>query len=104
MPRKANLNAIGAARRHRARSLTQVIPVRSTGAIPPGYVPFRVHSPSMVDKAQVLSHRFLKPMFAQADESDADRVEAYWVHVSILPELAMWSRYRVFSDSEVEGR
>lgn len=88
-------------KRVRQRPLTQVIRVGTAQQIPSGYFRIGVQNACIYSKVHVLSHRELKPIFVEAEESHAAGPLAYWAHGSILPELAAWLEGREFSWAEL---
>ena len=87
----------------RDRELTETIRITSRESIPEGYRRIPVPSSALYGKAQVLSSRYLKPIFVETALEDESRRVAFWVHSSIVSELSEWIQRRIFSDDEILG-
>jgi hypothetical protein len=83
------------------RPLTQTIRVGSADEVPVGYRRIQLHSPAIFAKVQVLSSRYGRPIFMETKESPSNQRSAYWAHADVIPGLARWLRFRVFSLSDL---
>merc|ERR1711964_233740 len=88
-------------RQVRQRPLTQVIRVATSRDIPSGYFRIAVQNACIYSKVHVLSHRELKPIFVESENTHPDGPLVYWAHESILPQLATWLKHRAFSWAEL---